>query len=363
LEFSVSDTGVGIPPDKIDSLFEKFSQLDSSTTRQYGGTGLGLAIARSLVQLMGGTIRIQSTVGKGSRFFFEISLGTAAVEENETGDFANRNLKVLVVDDNETNRKILEAVLKHWNVETDTAPGGAEAIKKLEASLSQKRAYDILLLDYRMPGIDGFEVVEKTMEIFADKKPKILLLTSVDIKASARELRKIGVDRVLVKPLTREDLRRVLLQVLQGSPVKIEKNKTPDHAPQQDLLFEKKLTVLLAEDHPINRKLVERFLQLKGWEVLHANNGKEAIQKFKENRLDIILMDIQMPEVDGYAAAREIRRLEAEQGKKHIPIIALTAHAMVGYREKSYSAGMDDYLTKPLNPDELYRMVHRLTTA
>lgn len=237
LEFSVADTGEGIAPDKIGSLFEKFSQVDASTTRLHGGTGLGLAIAQSLVRLMGGNIRVESTVGKGTRFFFEITLEKEI--EKQAGDEAP------AVDD---------------AAEEETGP--------------------------------------------------------------------------------------------------MKENK-------------EKLTVLLAEDHPINRKLVERFLTLKGWQVIHAKNGREAIQKFRENQgnVDIILMDIQMPEVDGYEAAACIRQLEKEadvgtgSGKpKRIPIVALTAHALAAYQEKSYSSGMDAYLTKPINPEKLYQLVYELTS-
>lgn len=238
LEISVSDTGVGIAPDKIDSLFKKFSQVDTSTTRLHGGTGLGLAIAQSLVRLMGGNIKVESTVGKGSRFYFEITLEKEI--EKQPGDEA--------------------------------------------------------------PTADDTAREETTASMAANKE---------------------------------------------------------------------KLTVLLAEDHPINRKLVERFLTIKGWQVIHAENGREAIQKFQENQgnVDIILMDIQMPEVDGYEAAARIRQLEKEAdtgtstGKpKHIPIIALTAHALAVYQEKSFSSGMDAYLTKPINPEKLYQLVYALTS-
>jgi PAS domain S-box-containing protein len=243
-EFSVTDTGVGIAPEKIDSLFEKFSQLDSSTTRRYGGTGLGLAIAQNLVRLMGGNIQVESTPGKGSRFFFEVTL-----------------------------EKVDEKVI------TDT----------MAADLAKKNL----------------------------EKPK---------------------------QETKKDTNSI------SPPPALEKGK--------------QLTVLLAEDHPINRKLAERFLKIKGWTVIHAENGEEAVQKYKENDVDIILMDIQMPVMDGYEAAKQIRKLEADSKKQErIPIIALTAHALESYRERSYSSGMDDCLTKPINPENLYQLVHRLTSV
>ncbi|MCP5107381.1 MAG: response regulator, partial [bacterium] len=363
LEFSVSDTGVGIAADKTDSLFEKFSQLDSSTTRKYGGTGLGLTIAQDLVRLMGGNIQFESAVGKGSRFFFRTALqkvpGNGEPDALET-DFARRKLKMLVVDDNDTNRKILAGILENWKIETHTAADGIEALEKLEASIRQKHPFDMVLLDYQMPGMDGFEVVEKTVCKYGLGKFAVLLLSSVNIKGGAKELKKIGVDRVLVKPLTREDLKRVLAQMLSGIQPKPVQHQPP--APVQNgKKKESSFTVLLAEDHPINRKLVERYLKIKGWKVINATNGREAVKKYRENDIDIILMDIQMPEVDGYEAARQIRRLEEAEGKgKRIPIIALTAHALANYREKSYSAGMDDYLTKPINAEKLYTIIKTL---
>lgn len=374
LEFSVIDTGMGIAADRVNALFEKFSQLDSSTTRQYGGTGLGLAIAQNLVQLMGGHIHVESIVGKGSRFFFELTLGkeeAVGTGEPETADFADKHLNVLVADDNETNRKILEGILTVWKFGTDTAADGVDALEKLEVSVTGGRPYDIIFLDYKMPRLDGFDVVQKFMALCPpdQPKPRILLLSSVDIKSSGKQLKDLGVDKVLVKPLTQEDLRRVLIRLLDKGVSSADNGGTGDETvpgvvPGGEPGM-KRLTVLLAEDHPINRKLVERFLAIKGWDVVHAVNGREAILKFKQygDKIDIILMDIQMPEVDGYAACREIRQLEmGSDREKRVPIIALTAHALADYREKSYSAGMDDYLTKPVNPEKLYRIIQRLTT-
>jgi len=378
LEFSVSDTGAGIAPDRVDTIFNKFSQVDSSITRQYGGTGLGLSIAQNLVQLMGGIVRVESTPGKGSRFFFDITLEKVTGmedDDHETRYFAQKNLKALVADGNETNRKILVGILTRWKIETETAADGIEAFQRLEASVRGKRGksgnhtFDILLLDCRMPRMDGFEVLEKSAALYngVSRKPKILLLSSSDIKESAGQLKKLGVDKVLTKPLTREDLRRVLVKLLEEKPSEFE-SEGPETGLPDPAAVEKEeareLTVLLVEDHPINRKLLDRLLTLKGWRVMHAGNGKEAIEAFKTHghRIDIILMDIQMPEVDGYAAAREIRQLEVGAGTEgRVPIVALTAHALDDYREKSYSSGMDDYLTKPVDPERLYRIIHRLT--
>lgn len=373
LEFSVSDTGMGIPEDKIYSLFEKFSQVDSSTSKKYSGTGLGLAIAQNLVELMGGQIKIESTMGKGSRFFFEISLektGEIKTIDEKVNDVFPKNLCALVVDDNTTNRIILKEILEHWNIETRLAASGAEALEELKASAAGKRFFDIMLLDYQMPQMDGFEVVEKIQGLFSEKKPKVLMLSSVNIKGTLKELNKIGVDRVLVKPVIREDLKRALHLMLEEKAPGADKEEGVQLLPSYTRYIpgdEKKLTVLLAEDNPINRKLVERILKIKGWNVIAANNGEDAIQKYKENKesIHIILMDIQMPGVDGYEAAKRIREMENSEDKegRHVPIIALTAHALANYREKSYAAGMDDYITKPINPEKLYQLIHQLVES
>ncbi|MCP5051896.1 MAG: response regulator [bacterium] len=378
LEFSVSDTGVGIPREKIDSMFDKFSQGDSSTTRKYGGTGLGLAISQNLVHLMGSEIAIESEVGKGSRFFFNIPLEKHGEsgdhdEETDTGNtadisFKRKNLKALVVDDNETNRKILVDMLGHWNIKTDTAADGCEALEKLNGAVSSRSSFDFLLLDYLMPKMNGIELVEQSASLFEkNPKPKILLLSSANIKSSRKELGKMGVDRVLLKPVTFEDLKQVLLQELENKPAPSSQPSSLPGIPRTGTAPAetgggKALRILLAEDNPINRKLVERFLKIKGWEVIQAVNGREAVRQYEIHSPDLILMDIQMPEVDGYQAAASIRESEIRAGGgKRVPIIALTAHAISTYREKSFSSGMDDYITKPIDPENLYRLIHRYT--
>jgi two-component system sensor histidine kinase/response regulator len=331
---------------------------------------LGLAIAQYLVELMEGQIKIESTMGKGSRFFFEISLekaGEIQTLDKRVNDFFPKNLRALVVDDNTTNRSILKEILEHWNIETRLAASGAEALKKLKTSASGKHFFDIMVLDCQMPQMDGVEAVEKIQGLLSEKKPKVLMLSSVNIKGTLKELNKIGVDRVLVKPVTREDLKRALHLLLEEKALDSDEEESIQLLPSYTRYIpgdEKKLTVLLAEDNPINRKLVERILKIKGWVVIIANNGREAIQKYKENKetINIILMDIQMSGVDGYEAAERIREMEKSEDKegKHVPIIALTAHALAKYREKSYAAGMDDYITKPINPKKLYQLIHQL---
>lgn len=369
LEFSVSDTGAGIAEEKIPSLFDKFFQADSSTTRRFGGTGLGLTIAQNLTQLMGSSVKVKSTKGKGSRFFFEITLKKAAGEPGTDGDLedlSRRRLNILAVDDNETNRKILKDILQRWDMKIELAAGGEEALQKIEAALPKKEFYDIILLDLQMPGMDGFAFIEKLKNLIPENKPvkpegsaapgkpKIVLLSSAELKGGRQELNRVGIDDILIKPVLRDDLKRILVQLFEKKAQAVQPRPGPIPGSK------KKLTILLAEDHPINRKLVRRFLKIKGWEVLVAKDGREAVNQYREHKIDLVLMDIQMPEVDGYEAAAAIRKLEEGTGKR-TPIIALTAHALDSYREKSYSCGMDAYLTKPINQEKLYQLIQQYT--
>ena len=359
LKCSISDTGVGIPKEKLSDIFEKFSQVDNSTTRQYSGTGLGLAIVRSLVELMGGNIDAESTVGKGSRFFFEISLEKAhekqAGPREEPGP-DRKHLRALVADHNETGRKILADILTQWNIQTEMAADGAGVIKKVKESSAKKRLFDIIFLDCKMLEENGPDIQDKIAALTPGAKPRVLLLSYANIKTSTEELKRTGVDEILVKPVTRYELKQVLDRLTGEKPVPV---RSPLSEPVNENTLTK-LSVLLVEDNLINRKFLERLLKLKGWEVIHAKNGLEAIRQYSENTVDVILMDIQMPEMDGYEAALKIREMETSTGR-HVPIIALTAHALKSYLNKSYSSGMDDYLTKPIDAEKMYRAIHRLT--
>lgn len=365
LEFSVIDSGVGIPEEKIPSLFDKFSQVDSSTTRKYGGTGIGLAIVKNLVRLMAGSIKVESTLNKGSRFFFEIPFGKkkAKIDEEHPVNLPGKKPDVLVVDDNQSNRRIIKDILKHWHIRVKTAKSGAQAIEIIAAAIEKKHFFDIIILDFEMPGMDGFEVVERLANRFPGYKPKILMLSSMSLNWSTNELNKIGVERVVLKPVTRHNLKRMFEQMMRREPARAagEQAKSPPLKTGEKERFAR-LKVLLAEDNAINRRLVERLLTLKGCRVIHAVNGKEAVRKYKENTVDIVLMDIQMPEMDGYEAAEKIRELESGTGKR-VPIIAITAHALTNYREKSYASGMDGYLTKPINPETMFAAILKLTGA
>jgi signal transduction histidine kinase/DNA-binding response OmpR family regulator len=358
LEFAVTDTGIGIPADKTDSVFDSFAQLDGSTSRSYSGTGLGLAISQSLVRMMAGEIKVESAEGRGSRFYFDIPLESvpgARPCDMYRDALAKKQLKALVADEHEPRRGHFKDMLEHWGIETHTAAGAGEAVERLEQAKNTSFFYHILLLDGMMPEPPGSGVIETTRRIFPTNPPRIILLSNISFKARREEMAQIGVDVVLENPVIWVDLQRALTDMW---AITSSEETPPPAAPEGD---ERTLTVLLAEDHPINRKLMERFLTSKGWHVLMAHNGREAVELYRGRPADIILMDIQMPEVDGYEAARQIRLLETSSSKP-VPIIALTAHALAVYKEKAYSAGMDAYITKPVDTKKLYRMIRQLTT-
>ncbi len=361
LEFSVTDTGMGIAADKISELFEEFSQVDNSISRKYGGTGLGLTIAQNFVQCMGGSIQIESTLGEGSRFFFEITLKKTvpfdpATPRVDIPVFSQKNLHALVVVENKTHMRILKRILEYWNISVATVADCDQALQYLLDSLAVVQP-DLIIIDYKMPRSKIFAAVENITSLFSNLpfRPRLLLFSFENFKGSRRELLDVGIDRVMVKPITREDLKRVLEQLWENPNISI--ISTPStYPPPVPNGGTHPLKILLAEDNPINRKFVERILTMKKWQVLIACNGLEAVQLFKDNPVDVVLMDIQMPDMDGYEATLRIREIEAGTGKR-VPIIALTAHALADYREKSFSAGMDHYLTKPINPDKLTQLI------
>lgn len=366
LEFSVSDTGVGIAEKDIEILFDKFSQVDSSTSKKYGGTGLGLSIAQNLVRLMGGAIQIQSQVNTGSRFYFSLNLEKACSQTIGSPPVLNRsNLKALVVDENRTHRKILKDLLEYWNIRTDTAANLGDAYNRFTSRCDANRDVDLIIMDYDVNGEDRLDQLEKlTGYVRAmDCDIGIILMSTVSVKGLREELNTLGVDRVLIKPVTREDLKRVLSLLLKDDRGKTDLLSSNEQSAATSSTA-KNLNILLAEDNAINRKLVQRLLLKRNWRVLTAINGNEAVELFKKNPVDLVLMDIQMPEMDGYEATIRIRELETARNNINsgrVPIIALTAHALANYREKSFSAGMDNYLTKPIHPESLYRLIEEHT--
>ncbi len=350
LGFFITDTGIGIPADKMHNLFKSFSQADSSTSRKFGGTGLGLAISRSLVEMMKGKITVDSIPDKGSVFKFNIWLEVSKEVVHESSSEIQPILKqkrVLIVDDNLNNRKILKGFLDYLEIENDEAYDGKQAYDKILTNLGTKKHYDIILLDYHMPVMDGIEMAKL---MFAENKivpfPDIIMLSSDDVNLERSKLKDFGIKRYLIKPIFKDDLIRLLNEAVGHIDFSQPLKKIYTQKSTENL--NKQYKVLLAEDNIINQKLANGLLEKLGCKIKTVNNGKEAVSAAKNGGFDIIFMDIQMPEMDGFEATGLIRDWENENGTK-TPIVAMTAHAMKGDREKCINAGMDDYVTKPIS--------------
>ncbi len=350
LHFVVSDTGVGIPPEKQKLIFEPFSQADSSTTRKYGGTGLGLTISARLVAMMGGRMWVESEMGRGSQFHFTARLGTSW-KSIEVGAIAPaeilRGVKVLVADDNRTNRRILEGMLKRWEMKSTSVEDGEQALAKLSSALEAGEAYGLILTDMHMPNMDGFGLIERIRRRPELSTAVIMMLTSAGHRGDAARCQELGVSAYLLKPIRQSELREAIARVLGAQEQKgviplITRYSLGDaHDPTEFL------RVLVVEDNAVNQRLATRLLEKRGHRVTVTANGREAVESVEKHAYDLILMDVQMPEMDGLEATAVIREREKRKGS-HIPIIALTAHAMKGDRERCLAAGMDGYLTKPI---------------
>ncbi|MDY6971928.1 MAG: response regulator [Thermodesulfobacteriota bacterium] len=394
MRFSVEDTGIGIPEDKRLMIFESFTQSDGSTTRKYGGTGLGIPIAKQLVELMGGEIGLESEVGLGSTFWFTAILTKQETQEDaqEKNEVHFDDLKALIVDNNRTNRFILKEYLKSWGCMTKDAPGGAKAMSLLKESVSLKDPFDLILVDFHMPDMDGFDLAQRIKSTEALKGVPILILTSAGIKGDGKRCRDIGIAGYLNKPVKRNDLKKAIESVLAVFPSECQAGQ---ELVTRHTLIEnyRKRSILLAEDYPTNQQVALRHLKGAGYDVDLVENGLLAVEAFKRKEYKIVLMDIQMPEMDGFEATREIRIWEREIGRQddretqikgeadtqvhgdqeqtlilnrqvstqRTPIIAMTAHAIEGYMEKCLGAGMDDYITKPLKRKKLITMVAKWT--
>jgi signal transduction histidine kinase/CheY-like chemotaxis protein len=381
LHFAVRDTGIGIPPEKQQTIFEAFSQADNSTSRTYGGTGLGLTICNKLTELMGGRIWVESAVGCGATFHFTARFGVAheVVSHPTLSERASlEGVEVLVVDDNATSRRILVEMLQSWHMKPTAVASGRAALATLEQARKIAVPWPLVLLDANMPEIDGFTVAERIQQEPGLARTVIMLLSPARQRGEVTRCQALGVATTLVKPIKSAELLRALLTAsrasVQTTPSTPHPSQDPGHQPQR---------ILVAEDNPVNQKLVTRLLEKQGYQVVIAANGREAVLAVEQKGpFAAVLMDCQMPELDGFAATRIIREKEQLAGSNpplhptrhpqaasalhtpgpqrfRLPIIALTANAIKGDKERCLEAGMDDYLSKPIKPEELKTVLER----
>jgi two-component system sensor histidine kinase/response regulator len=357
IHFIVSDTGIGIAPEKQKLIFQPFSQADSSTTRKFGGTGLGLTISKRLVGLMDGNMWVESEVGRGTQFHFTVRFKTSE-KPIEVGTVASpetlRGAKVLIVDDNRTNRRILEGMLKRWEMNSTSVEAGEEALVQLSSAQNAGAPYALVLTDMHMPKMDGFSLIEQIRLRRELSAAIIMMLTSAGHRGDGARCQELGVAAYLLKPIRQSELREAIARVL-GAPA--QKGAIPlvtRYSLQDARDPQKILSVLVAEDNTVNKLLVTRLLEKRGHRVVMTINGRMALEALAKDRFDLVLMDVQMPEMDGLQATVALREHEKEKGDGfHQPVIALTAHAMKGDQERCLAAGMDGYLTKPIAPQAL----------
>jgi len=347
IQFTVADTGIGIPADKQDAIFQPFMQADTSTTRHYGGTGLGLTICTRLVSMMGGKVWFESELGSGSQFHFSAHLKVSerraerrVAQSTET----LRGVKVLIVDDNVTNRGILLGILGRCEMKMCDVESGEQALAELLAASAAGNPYELILTDMHMPSMDGFGLVERIRDTPGLSTPAIMMLTSAGYREDVERCRQLGINSYLLKPIQKWELLAAILKVLDRGNPGLQQGPTLRRKPASSV---GSLHILLAEDNRVNQVVASRMLEKMGHSIVVAGNGNEALSLLAQQTFDLVLMDVQMPEMDGLTATQKIREREA-QGRSHIPIIAVTAHAMTGDRERCIGAGMDGYITKPI---------------
>ncbi|MFH1950952.1 MAG: response regulator [Pseudomonadota bacterium] len=390
LHFMVSDTGIGIPRDKLDSIFKSFEQVDGSTTRKYGGTGLGLSITRQFVEMMGGEICVESPNrfrleedsntrnreprigGPGSIFHFTVCFDLSrskdiSIPRPKPQDLSG--MPVLIVDDNYTNRILLQEMITSWGLVPTITANGKEALDCFNKAFGSGTPYRLILLDMQMPELDGFDVAKTIKDAPSGKDVRIILLSSIGERGDSDRCKEIGISGYLPKPIKQSDLLDAIMMTMglpsEEMPTVITRHKVYEER--------ERFNILLVEDNLINQTLAIKLLETRGHRVTLASNGIEAVEAFKKGDFDLIIMDIQMPEMDGFEATKAIRNLEGGMRKEKeskiqspkskiesIPIIAMTAHAMTGDREKCIDAGMDDYVSKPIKPEALYSVIDKV---
>jgi PAS domain S-box-containing protein len=373
VRLEVRDTGIGMTEEQQARLFQSFSQADASTTRRFGGTGLGLAISRQLVEMMGGEIGVESEPGQGSAFWFTVRLEKQSEDSPKRTPSRRaelRGLRVLVVDDNETNRKIVHEQVVSWGMRNGMAEGGLQALHTLRSASDGGDPYDLAILDMQMPGMDGMELASRIKAEPAIAPTQLILLTSTGLRGEAEQARSVGFAAYLTKPVRQSKLYDAIAAVMDALPVEEEAERMPAHdvpivttqsierARAHARERRRRAHVLVAEDNTVNQKVAVRMLERLGYQADAVANGFEALEALSRVRYAAVLMDVQMPEMDGYEATAEIRRLEEGEGR-HTPIIAMTANAMQGDREQALGAGMDDYIPKPVKADELEAVLDR----
>ena len=364
LHFAVSDTGIGIPPEKQELIFEPFSQADTSTTRRYGGTGLGLSISSRLIEMMNGRIWLESEAGRGSTFHFTARFGVAVALPAipVSADPAMlENVRALIVDDNATNRQILEKTLSFWKMRPTCAERAEVGLVLLQQAQRGGVPFTLMVVDCHMPDMDGFMLVEAVQKLPELEGLVTVMLTSGGRRGDGQRCKELGIAAYLIKPVLQSDLLAALLRVLGSRAIAATQ---PMPVVTRHTLRESRvpLRVLLAEDNAVNQRVAVRLLEKEGHSVVVAGDGAQALEAMERQAFDLILMDVQMPVMDGVETTAAIRKLEQDNGA-HIPIVAMTAHAMAGDRQRFLSLGMDGYVSKPIHSRDLFDVIENVFAA
>ena len=367
LHFSVSDSGIGISPEKLEAIFDAFTQVDGSTTRKYGGTGLGLTISAQLVEMMGGKIWVESELGLGSTFHFTVRFGVAEPGEAQRArciPVKVVDMPVLVVDDNATNRRPLNEIVTHWRMKPTVVDSGEAALEALEIAVTRGEPFPLIILDGQMPEMDGFVLAERIKAHPQFSRAMLVMLTSGGHPGDIGRSRELGIASYLLKPVSQAAVLEAIVKALRLSMIDAEPSPPASLPPVAPA--EQRMEILLAEDNPINQRLAVRLLEKRGHKVRMVANGKEVLAALEQQHFELVLMDVQMPEMDGMETTLTIRGREAHEGAysaanpTHIPIIAMTAHAMKGDRDRCLEAGMDGYISKPIQPPELEQAIREI---